>query len=220
VPLWSAECGSDVINSDLICALAIALVLSRYTKAEVLTLRQVFDDYDEDNSGTITVHELKEALEMQRNEKIRQASLSKDLSIRKRAVGVDIADLCEHLFEELDKDGDGTVEFKELLQVMFPHATKDEMSLMISWAAPKALPVVEVEDPLTAEQITEMQEIFHIYDRNKDGSLTLSELSNALKSCGMTASEIERLFHTADADLSGEISLEEFTVMMAKSDIF
>eukprot|EP00967_Tisochrysis_lutea_P099777 scaffold148399_cov36-Tisochrysis_lutea.AAC.2 len=191
---------------------------------------------------------------------IRQASLSKDLSIRKRAVGVDIADLCEHLFEELDKDGDGTVEFKELLQVtlvggsddtfsqmqpstcagflrnlrvlavcphlpsamlvMFPHATKDEMSLMISWAAPKALPVVEVEDPLTAEQITEMQEIFHIYDRNKDGSLTLSELSNALKSCGMTASEIERLFHTADADLSGEISLEEFTVMMAKSDIF
>jgi len=36
----------------------------------------------------------------------------------------------------------------------------------------------------------------------------------------MTASEIERLFHTADADLSGEISLEEFTVMMAKSDIF
>ena len=71
MPLWSAECGSDVINSDLICALAIALVLSRYTKAEVLTLRQVFDDYDEDNSGTITVHELKEALEMQRNEKVR-----------------------------------------------------------------------------------------------------------------------------------------------------
>ena len=61
---------------------------------------------------------------------IRQASLSKDLAIRKRAVGVDIADLCEHLFEELDKDGDGTVEFKELLQVTLVGGSDDTFSQM------------------------------------------------------------------------------------------
>lgn len=67
---------------------------SKYSKADVLLLKEVYDQYDTDKSGTVSIAELQAAL--------RQTAL---------------AGSSESMLNELDKNGDGSVDFGELLKV-------------------------------------------------------------------------------------------------------
>lgn len=67
---------------------------SKYSKAEILLLKEVYDQYDSDNSGSVTITEMQAAL--------------KDSNL---------VDSTESMLRELDKDGNGSVDFKELLKV-------------------------------------------------------------------------------------------------------
>ena len=37
------------------------------------------------------------------------------------------------MFDSLDKDGDGTITFKEMLEVTFPFSSRKEVKRMIDW---------------------------------------------------------------------------------------
>eukprot|EP00962_Isochrysis_galbana_P017038 scaffold4886_cov123-Isochrysis_galbana.AAC.13 len=65
---------------------------------------------------------------------------------------------------------------------MFPLATKDEMITMKKWGMPDEPEPEAIDEPLKADQIAELREIFHIYDTDKDAQLSLAELVDALKS--------------------------------------
>jgi len=67
----------------------------------------------------------------------------------------------ETLFRELDRDGDGSVTFDEMLRAMFPLATDAEMTTMEGWVMPEEEKPVPVER-ISSEQIAEMQSIFHV----------------------------------------------------------
>lgn len=192
---------------------------SKYAKSDVMLLKQIFDEYDEDGEGSVSITELKKALHKQKEEKARAAVMSNDLATRQAATGVDLSSLIEPLFRELDKNGDGTVEFIELLRVMFPFANKADLDTMMMWVEKKKSP--EPERPgLKEDQVAEMRAIFNVYDTDRSSLLSLLELQDALTSCGMSRKEIKELFAKADVDNSGSVSFDEFKEMMASSDLF
>jgi hypothetical protein len=69
----------------------------RYSKGDVLLLKEVYDQYDLDKSGSVSITELQTAL-----------------------VKGPLAGSTDSMLAELDKNGDGSVEFPELLKVRLP----------------------------------------------------------------------------------------------------
>ena len=72
---------------------------------------------------------------------------------------------------------------------------------------------------LTEKQIEEFKEVFSIFDRNGDGTISKKELGKAIrKSVGQTLSEseLQGMIDEVDADGSGSIDFTEFLTMMAK----
>ena len=67
---------------------------AKYSKTDILLLKEVYDQYDIDRSGSVSVAEMQAALKM-----------------------TALADSTEAMLTELDKNGDGTVAFSELLKV-------------------------------------------------------------------------------------------------------
>lgn len=185
----------------------------------MLLLKEVFDEYDGDGFGTISLNEMRQSLIQKKEDKARAALQSKDLAVRQAAAGIDIADVVEPLFRTLDRDGDGEISFPELLAVLFPLATHTEMETMLSWV--KKGPQGPNELPLTMseEQLSELRAIFDIFDTDGSGALTLPELQAALASCGMTRGEIRDLFESADVDQrDGHLDFCEFVSMMTESE--
>ena len=72
---------------------------------------------------------------------------------------------------------------------------------------------------LTDEQKAEIKEAFNFFDKDKDGSIDITELNNVMKSLGKnpTDSELQSLMKGVDSDGDGMINYEEFQNMMAKS---
>ena len=72
---------------------------------------------------------------------------------------------------------------------------------------------------LTDDQKGEIKEAFNFFDKDKDGSIDITELNNVMKSLGKnpTDSELQSLMKGVDADGDGMINYEEFQNMIAKS---
>ncbi|KAL8150526.1 hypothetical protein V2J09_020334 [Rumex salicifolius] len=70
---------------------------------------------------------------------------------------------------------------------------------------------------LDEEQVSELEEIFRTFDRNKDGSLTQLELNSLLRSLGLNPStdQIEALFTKADTNSNGLVEFPEFVDLVA-----
>jgi len=91
------------------------------------------------------------------------------------------------MISEVDADGSGEIEFPEFLQLM---AKKLQ----------------------TADSIDEMREAFLVFDRDKSGSVTASELKHVMSNLGEQVSdeEVEEMIREADADGDGELSFDDF----------
>ena len=81
---------------------------------------------------------LRAAMAEQKAQKSRVDGSKKTRAERQAEAGTSIADLVEPVFNELDKNGDGSVSFAELLRVLFPFASKEEFETMLSWVAKDA----------------------------------------------------------------------------------
>ncbi|KAK6127796.1 hypothetical protein DH2020_038505 [Rehmannia glutinosa] len=70
---------------------------------------------------------------------------------------------------------------------------------------------------LTDEQIAEFKEVFKLFDKDGDGSITSKELGTVLRSLGQnpTEAELQDMIKEADADLNGKIDFNEFLNLMA-----
>eukprot|EP00933_Yihiella_yeosuensis_P013175 TRINITY_DN12332_c4_g1_i1.p1 TRINITY_DN12332_c4_g1~~TRINITY_DN12332_c4_g1_i1.p1 ORF type:complete len:149 (+),score=40.56 TRINITY_DN12332_c4_g1_i1:90-536(+) len=73
-------------------------------------------------------------------------------------------------------------------------------------------------DTLMQEQIAEFNEIFALFDENKDGKLSLDELGALMVTLGLnpTDQELENMLDEANADMMRRIDFGGFLSLMAR----
>jgi len=191
----------------------------RYAKRDVVLLKEIFDQYDTDGGGSIGVVEMKAALKRQKEAKEAKLRVSGGQEPAKK--GVELMDVIDNVFSHLGR-GTDSLSFHDLLKAMFPLSTEEQLRQMENWVKPeeeRAKAIAETTQ-LSETAIEEMRDIFNLYDSDRSGSLSVRELVAALEDTGMLKAEIEELFEGADENNDGQVTFEEFTVMMASSDLF
>ena len=105
-------------------------------------------------------------------------------------------------FDKADINGDGEIDLAEFVQLMFPNAAEIISNMKSHFRS-----------------MDDVVNTFNSWDSNKDGSISFSELSNAVSHGGQRLSEEEMnaIFVVGDIDQNGEIDLEEFKRMMMPS---
>ena len=71
---------------------------------------------------------------------------------------------------------------------------------------------------MTEEQKASYRKAFDLLDKNQDGTISTSELGDAMKATGLnpTEAELEDMIKTVDADKSGTLSFAEFETLMLR----
>ena len=69
---------------------------------------------------------------------------------------------------------------------------------------------------LTAAQIKMFQEAYNLFDKNRDGGITLHEFGEVMHALGvvLSASDLVEMFEKVDTDGSGLIEFDEFLYIM------
>jgi calmodulin len=73
-------------------------------------------------------------------------------------------------------------------------------------------------EQLTEDKITEFKEAFEIFDKDKDGFITIKELGEIMKNLGQNPSEgeLQDMINEVDIDGNGNIDFKEFLGLMAR----
>lgn len=73
-------------------------------------------------------------------------------------------------------------------------------------------------EPLTEYKIAEFREAFEIFDKDKDGYITIKELGDLLKALDVapTEAELTDIINEVDIDGNGNIDFKEFISLMAR----
>ena len=121
---------------------------AKYARSEIVLIKEIFDSYDRDKSGSISQAELRDALVKQKEAQNREKAGKKEKP--KESKGVDLLQLIDPIFHQMDTNNDGTVEFPELLKVLYPRANDAEFKTMLAWVEKELEPEPEVKPPSLA----------------------------------------------------------------------
>jgi len=71
---------------------------------------------------------------------------------------------------------------------------------------------------LSEAQVTEFREAFAMFDKDGDGSISVSELGTVMRSLGQnpTDHELAEMIREADEDSNGSVDFDEFLMLMSK----
>mmetsp|Transcript_11199 Transcript_11199/g.20415 ORF Transcript_11199/g.20415 Transcript_11199/m.20415 type:complete len:162 (-) Transcript_11199:127-612(-) len=129
----------------------------------------------------------------------------------------------QEAFTLFDKDGDGTITAEELGVVMRSlgrKPTMEDLKNMIAEVDDDGSGKIEFPEFLQlltsklqdTDSIEEMREAFGVFDRDKNGSVSASELKHVMDNLGeqVTNEEVEEMIREADADGDGELSFDDF----------
>lgn len=141
-------------------------------------LRDIFARFDMDSDGSLTILEL--------------AALLRSLGLKPSGDQIHV------LLANMDANGNGAVEFDELVNAILPDM--DETIL------------------INQEQLLE---IFRAFDRDGNGYITAAELAGSMAKMGqpLTYKELTEMIKEADTNGDGVISFDEFAAVMAKSTL-
>ncbi|ODQ67419.1 calmodulin [Nadsonia fulvescens var. elongata DSM 6958] len=144
------------------------------TEQQITEFKEAFSLFDKNSDGQIT---------------------SKELGTVMRSLGQNPSESeLADMINEVDADGDGTIDFPEFLTMM----------------------ARKMKDTDSEEEI---REAFKVFDRDNSGSISAQELKHVMTSIGekLTDEEIEEMIREADKDGDGCIDYNEFVqLMMAK----
>ncbi|XWS58337.1 hypothetical protein CRYUN_Cryun08bG0025600 [Craigia yunnanensis] len=141
------------------------------SEEQIAEFQEAFSLFDKDGDGCITIEELAIAIK----------SLDQDPTEEE----------LQNMINEVDTDGNGTIEFGEFLNLM-------------------ARKMKEAE----AEE--ELKEAFREFDKDQDGYISPNELRQVMMNIGekLTDEELEQMIREADLDGDGQVNYEEFVRMM------
>jgi len=130
-------------------------------------------------------------------------------------------------FDEFDTDGSGTISPEELLGVlraMGQNPTEDELLNLVMEVDIDGNGTIEFEEFLNmmkkkaneTDEEADLREAFKIFDRNKDGWITMKELKKVASMLGtmLTKEELDEFMAEADADGNGKLDYDEFVKML------
>ncbi|GAU98913.1 hypothetical protein RvY_09989 [Ramazzottius varieornatus] len=139
---------------------------------QVANFKQAFVLFDKDGNGIISPADL--------------ASAMKSLGLSPTEANL------QDMINEVDIDGDGSVEFSEFLRMMV-----------------RKMKQVDLDD--------ELRVIFNLFDKDRDGFLNVKDLSIVLASLGekLTDAEVKELIVDFDLDGDNMINYHEFVHMMS-----
>lgn len=150
------------------------MVRKALTEEQVDECREAFEMFDMDRSGSIDLRELKAAI---------------------RALGMNVsADELKQMVGDVDKDGNGTIEFPEFLSMM----------------------TAKMSSEATEEEIAKC---FKLFDHDATGMITLKNLLHARTILGMddvSTAQLENMIKQADRSGRDAISLADFVRLMRK----
>jgi len=99
------------------------------------------------------------------------------------------------LFKKGDSDGDGKIDYQELIKLMFPQSAQALQKLQKSFS-----------------NLNDVKAAFKRYDADGDGHVSKSELQQVMT--GFSTAEVESIFSLGDKDQSGGIDYQEFIGLM------
>lgn len=168
------------------------------SQAEVLRIKELYDACDLDGNGKVQLSEIETKLR-----------------------GSTMAWLADGLAQHKSARSDPTIDLPELLRVVYPNASAEDMELMLIWTELPAQPPSPIRRP-TAKQLGEVHGLFARFDKDGEAGLSVSELRGALKatSLQMEDEELNKIFASFDADGSGLIDRKEFTALMLKHGLW
>lgn len=71
---------------------------------------------------------------------------------------------------------------------------------------------------MSVDQIAELREVFQLFDKDGDGSITVSELTDVLRAVGQNVGvdEVGRMVAAGDVDSNGVVDFPEFLTLAAE----
>ncbi|XP_074566659.1 calmodulin-1-like [Curcuma longa] len=141
------------------------------SEEQVTEFHEAFCLFDKDGDGCITPEELGTVIK----------SLGQNPSEEE----------LQEMVQEVDADGNGSIEFGEFLSLMA-----------------RKVKETNVEE--------ELKEAFKVFDKDQNGFISATELRNVMINLGekLTDEEVEKMIKEADLDGDGQVNYEEFVRMM------
>ncbi|KMZ76016.1 putative Calmodulin [Zostera marina] len=141
------------------------------TEDQISEFKEAFLLFDKDGDGCITMDELATVIR----------------SLGQNPTKEELLDM----MNEVDVDGNGTIEFNEFLHLMARKMKETDAD-------------------------EELREAFKVFDKDQNGYISASELSNVMINLGekLTDEEVQQMIREADTDGDGQVNYEEFVKMM------
>lgn len=160
----------------IVLLLASPTMMTAIHSDQIKQLHAIFERFDLDADGSLTHLEL--------------AALLRSLGLKPSG------DQLHDLLANIDSNGNGSVEFDELVKAILP----------------------DISDEILVNQ-DQLTEVFKTFDRDGNGYITAAELAGSMAKMGHPLSyrELSEMMREADSNGDGVISFNEFTTIMAKS---
>ncbi|PHT38976.1 Calmodulin-3 [Capsicum baccatum] len=138
---------------------------------QIVEFQEAFNLFDKDGDGCISVEELATVIRS-----LDQNPTEEEL---------------QEMINEVDVDGNGTIEFTEFLNLMA-----------------KKIKEIDGEE--------ELKEAFKVFDKDQNGYISATELRHVMINLGekLTDEEVEQMIREADLDGDGQVNFDEFVKMM------
>ena len=207
---------------------------AKYSRKEILILFDLFNEYDEDQSGSISLQELKghfdsriEADQYNYTDSKYSGERTKSFAQRRaERTNLDLAKLVQPMFESADTDNSGSISFFELLAVLYPNATQGDMDTFKAWCYPEKPYVPPIQYVLSQDQHDELKAMFKVIDKDHSGEISITELKKMFMGSaitgetGISMEELQAYFDEADFDHNHTITVKEFEKLMMSTGMY
>ncbi|KAH7516617.1 probable calcium-binding protein CML16 [Ziziphus jujuba] len=152
------------------------MIMAMLQSEQLKQLKDIFMRFDMDSDGSLTHLEL--------------AALLRSLGIKPKGDQIHV------LLANMDANGNGFVEFQELVDAIIP----------------------DMNEQVFVNQ-EQLMEVFRSFDRDGNGYITAAELAGSMSKMGhpLTYRELSDMMQEADTNGDGVISFNEFATILAKS---